>query len=168
MGLLGDAGHAPEGAGLFAPSAVLVDVATGTVVPLLRRRNESILRTAVRWGIVGALLVELPFLAVLPFVHMDTAVLVFLAVSLWKFGAGFGAWFGAMAGQERGLEPELATAYERHLASGRWLVTARAGRRERPQTRGALMESGASDVRDVQGTFIVKPPPRTKRAFAFP
>ena len=59
----------------------------------------------------------------------------------------------AIAAEERGLLPEHIDEYERHLAGGRYLLAADVRWQERPHVRGAMLESGASLVRDVVGTF---------------
>ena len=81
----------------------------------------------------------------------------FMLASVWKFGAAFGAWLGIMYGGERGLDQDTAEDYEAHLAAGRWVVAADVRRRDRQSARGALVESGALEARDVRGTFEPKP-----------
>ena len=157
--LLADAGYRPE---LLAPSSD--EVVRPTV---LRHRSELILRSAVRWGIGGALIVEVSFLIAMLLMLVDTNVRVFIGVTVWKFGAALGAWIGAVAASESGLDSELAAEYETHLAQGRCVLSADVRRRDRPFARGALVESGAVEVRDVVGTFEVKRPKATKSSPVF-
>jgi hypothetical protein len=124
----------------------------GFAGPLLRR-GDILLRTMIRWGVIGALIIEAPWLIALLMLPVDTNVKVFLAATVWKVGAIFGAWFGVIAAEERGLLPEHIDEYERHLADGRCLLAADVRWAERPHVRGAMLESGATDVRDVVGTF---------------
>ena len=124
----------------------------GFAGPLLRR-GDTLLRTTIRWGVIGALVIELPSLIALLMLPVDINVKVFLAATVWKVGAIFGAWLGAIAAEERGLLPEHIDEYERHLARGRYVLAADVRWQERPHVRGAMLESGASLVRDVVGTF---------------
>lgn len=127
------------------------------VTPPLLERGESMLRTGVRWAIAGALAVEIPFVAFFLMLPADNAVKVLMLASAWKFGAAFGGWLGMMFGGERGLEQETAEAYRFHLGEGRWVVAADVRRRDRAIARGAMVESGALEARDIRGTFEPKP-----------
>ena len=71
-------------------------------------------------------------------------------------GALFGGMLGAVVGSHRGLEPEVAKGYESHLSNGAYVFAVRVDRKDAPHTRGALIETGAFDVRDVEGNFIAK------------
>lgn len=131
--------------------------------PVLISKGESILGTAVRWGIAGAVGVEVPSLVLIMVLPVDVNVKVLLGATVWKFGAAFGAWLGAMAGAEHGVEGELARAYEVQLRNGRWLVAAAASGRQARHTRGAMLESGALEARDVDGTLEMRVPKRQRQ-----
>ena len=121
-----------------------------------KQRGEVMLRAAVKWGIIGALLVEVPSLAVLLLLPVDVNVKVLMGATVWKFGAAFGGWIGAMSAGERGLDAERAEDYEEELMSGRRILAVNVARRDRRFARGAILESGALEVRDVVGTFETK------------
>ena len=145
------AGFAPEELTLLAPPAA------GRAAAPLAQRGELMLRAAVRWGIIGALAVEVPSVIVLLLLPVDINVKVLMAATMWKFGAGFGAWLGAASAGERGLDQEVAEDYEARLERGGWVLGADVRRRDRPFARGVMLESDAFDVRDVIGTFEAKP-----------
>ena len=137
--------------------------ADGSTPPThLRLRGESMLRGAVRWGIIGALITEVPMIVLLFFLPVDVNVKVLLASTVWKFGGAFGAWIGAIAASERGLEPDEAARYQVLLEHGNWVLSAGVRRRHRASTRGAMLESDALYVLDVRGTFEAKPPARVR------
>jgi hypothetical protein len=121
-----------------------------------KHRGEVMLRAAMKWGIIGALIVELPFLALLMVLPVDVNVKVFMGSTVWKLGAAFGAWIGAMSAGERGLDSERAEDYEEELINGRRLLSVNVASRDRRFARGAILESGALEVRDLVGTFEVK------------
>ena len=91
-------------------------------------------------------------------------VQVLLASTLWKIGTLFGGMLGAIVGANRGLESQVAHRYEKHLAQGAFALAARVNHRDAPHTRGIFIESGAFDIRNVEGNFIAKeePNPREK------
>ncbi len=153
--LLGAAGY--EGGEIAALSPPSGPPAVDSLTPPLLQRGESMLRTGVRWGIVGALAAELPFVALFLLVSVDSTIMVIMLASMWKLGAGFGGWLGVMYGGERGLDQDTAEDYESLLAAGRWVVAADVRRRDRLSARGAMVESGALEARDVRGTFEPKP-----------
>lgn len=126
--------------------------------PRLARRGERMLRAAIKWCVLGSLVVEIPTLIALLLVPLDINVKVLLGATLWKFGAGFGAWLGAMSAGEQGLDDERAAEYEGLLAEGYSLVAVDVRPRRRPGVRGALLESGALSLRDLRGTIALKPP----------
>ena len=145
----------------YQPERLLLLAAVDGEHPPLRQRPECIFRWAVRWGIAGALVVEIPVLVALVFAPIDLGFRIFLAASVWKVGGLFGAWFGLLLGQDHGLEPEVAQRYERHLAQGRAVLAVRTPRRGMPGARGMLLESGALEARDLDGTFELKAPWRS-------
>ncbi len=145
----------------IAVARALPDDAPGP--PRLERRGERMLRGAVKWGILGSLLVEGPSLVAVIAFPLDLNVKVLVAATMWKFGAAFGSWIGAMAATEEGLDDEVAAEYEHHLACGRSLIAVDVPARLRPGVRGALLESGALGVRDVRGAFALKRPARSAR-----
>ena len=118
-----------------------------------RRHNEFILRGAVKWGIIGALVIEIPALILLLMLPIGLNAKVLMGSTVWKFGAGFGAWLGAATAADRGLDSERADDFQRDLTSGRRIVTVDIAGRDRRSARGALIESGAVEVRDLYGTF---------------
>lgn len=154
--LFGTAGYATETLTLLAPTEL------GRRAAPLTQRGELMLRAAVRWGIIGALVVEVPSVIAMLLLPVDVNVKVLMAAIMWKFGAGFGAWFGAASAGERGLEQEVAEDYEARLERGGWVLAVDVRRRDRPFARGVMLESDAFDVRDVIGTFETKPEPGPK------
>ncbi len=161
------AGHLFDAAGI-APEelTLLVPPATGRAAVPLAQRGELMLRAAVRWGIIGALAVEVPSVIVLLLLPVDINVKVLMAATMWKVGAGFGAWLGAASAGERGLDQEVAEDYEARLERGGWVLGIDVRRGDRPFARGVMLESDAFDVRDVIGTFEAKPVPGPKRSRA--
>lgn len=131
--------------------------------PRLARRGETMLRAAVKWGILGSLIIEVPSLVALLVVQMDLNIKILLAATVWKFGAAFGSWIGAMSAGEDGLDDEHAAEYEALLSAGYALIAVDVRARHRPGIRGALLESGATSLRDVRGTFVLKQPPGAGR-----
>ena len=125
-------------------------------VPTLRQKPECIFRSAVRWAIIGALAVELPVVLGLFFLPVSAGVRIFMAASVWKAGGLIGAWLGVLLGQDHGLELEVAQRYERHLRQHRVVLAVRAQPRSLREARGMLLESGASEVHDVDGTVESK------------
>lgn len=157
--LLMDAGYMADRVVLLSPNQ-----AGENIPPLhLRQRGESMVRGAVRWGIIGALVTEVPLVIALLFLPVDVNVKVLLASTVWKFGGAFGAWLGVMAASEHGLESEVASRYELLLNNGAWVLSADVRRKHRSFARGAMLESDALDVLDVHGTFEVKPLPVAAR-----
>lgn len=154
--LFGTAGYATETLTLLAPTEL------GRRAAPLTQRGELMLRAAVRWGIIGALVIEVPSVIAMLLLPVDVNVKVLMAAIMWKFGAGFGAWFGAASAGERGLEQEVAEDYEARLERGGWVLAVDVRRRDRPFARGVMLESDAFDVRDVIGTFETKPEPGPK------
>ena len=140
-----------------AQVAIMGPAGATSVTPPLLERGESMLRSGVRWAIAGALAVEIPFVTIFMFLPTGGAVKFLILASAWKLGAIFGAWLGMMFGGGRGLEQETAEDYSRHLGAGRWLVAADVPRRDRSWARGAMLESGALEARDIPGTFEPKP-----------
>ena len=124
--------------------------------PALRQRAECIFRWTAWGAAAGALAVELPVLATVFLLPIGFNIQVFLAATLWKMGVVLGAMVGVLLGQEHGLEPEVARLYETHLREGRLVLAVRVRRRDLPHARGILLESGAMEVRDEEGTFEPK------------
>ncbi len=152
------AGQLFDAAGIAAEELTLLPPpAAGRAPAPLAHRGELMLRAAVRWGIIGALVVEVPSVIALLILPVDVNVKVLMAAIMWKFGAGFGAWFGAASVAERGLDQEVAEDYEARLERGGWVLGVDVSRSDRPFARGVMLESDAFDVRDVIGTFETKP-----------
>ena len=151
--LFGATGYTAQTLTLLAPPE------TATRAAPLTQRGELTLRAAVRWGIIGALVIEVPSVIAVLLLPVDINVKVLMAAIMWKFGAGFGAWFGAVSAGERGLDQEVAEDYEARLERGGWVLAVNVRRGDRPFARGVMLESDAFDVRDVIGTFETKPAP---------
>ena len=153
-----------DAAGYRAELTLLSPPGADRLAAPLAQRGELMLRAAVRWGIIGALVVEVPSVIALLLLPVDINVKVLMAATMWKFGAAFGAWFGAASAGERGLDQEVAEDYEARLEQGGWVLGADVRRGDRPFARGVMLESDAFDVRDVIGTFETKPAPDPKPA----
>ena len=126
--------------------------------PRLARRGETMLRSAIKWGIWGSLIIEIPSLiALLIFPsrreRQDSARCDGPGSSALRSAHGSGRWLSP----RRAWMTRTAADYEAHLADGRTLVAVDVRSRHRPGIRGALLESGALSVRDVRGTFVLKP-----------
>ncbi len=128
-----------------------------TPTPPLLERGESMLRNGLRWGIWGALICEIPFILLFIFLAADNAVKIIILATSWKFGAAFGGWLGMMFGSERGLDQELAESYLNRLDQGKWIVSADTVESQQRHVRGAMLESGATEARDIRGTVEPRP-----------
>ncbi len=126
----------------------------------LMERPEAMWPCALKWGLIGSLVAEAGVLAWVLVAFDDWGVQVLLAATLWKFGTLFGGLFGAIAGADLGLESRGVRRYERHLAAGCVALAARVKDRHRMLARGAFIESGAFDVRSVEGRFMAREKPR--------
>ena len=124
--------------------------------PLLER-GESMLRTGLRWGLWGALICEIPFIFLFILITADNPVKVIILATSWKFGAAFGGWLGMMFGSERGLDQEIADNYLNTLIGGKWVVAVDVTKSQYRNVRGAMLESGATEARDIRGTLEAKP-----------
>ena len=122
----------------------------------LTERPEGMWPAALKWALVGSLLAEVGLLAWVLVAFDSWGIQVLLAATLWKFGALFGGLFGAIAGADLGLESSSVRRYERHLAAGWVTLAARVRNQHRMLARGAFIESGAFDVRSVEGRFIAR------------
>ncbi len=145
------------GAGCRGTALTLLSPSTGPRTRL-RHRGDVMLRSAVRWAVYGSLIVEVPTLIVLFILPVDINVRVFMGSTVWKIGAAFGAWLGGALVSEQGLDAETADEHESYLAEGLYILAASVRGADRPFARGAMIESGAADVRDVAGSFIVRSP----------
>ena len=122
----------------------------------LLERPEMVWPWAIRGALIGSLAVEVPVL-IWVFLAFDSwGIQVFLASTLWKIGTLLGGMLGAIIGLDRGLEPEIAHRYQEHLALGTMVLAARVRHRDAPQARAIFIESGAFDVRNVEGRFIAR------------
>ena len=146
------------GAGYRGPALTLLSPAAAGPRTRLRHRGDVMLRSAVRWAVYGSLIVEVPTLIVLFILPVDINVRVFMGSTVWKIGAAFGAWLGGALVSEQGLDEEAADEHEIYLAEGFYILAANVRGTDRPFARGAMIESGAADVRDVAGSFIVRSP----------
>ena len=61
-----------------------------------------------------------------------------------------------LVGADRCLEAQVAQRYEKHFARRAFALAARVNHRDAPQTRGIFIESGAFDIRNVEGSFVAK------------
>ncbi len=114
---------------------------------------------ALKWGLIGSIVVEVPVLIWVLLAFDSWGMQLFLAVSLWKFGTLFGGMLGAIAGSDRGLESNVARRYEEHFAQVAAALAARVDLRDAPQARAIFLESGAFDIRNVEGRFIARKDP---------
>ena len=122
----------------------------------LMERPEGMWPCGLRWALIGSIVVEVPVLIWVLLAFDSWGVQVLLASTLWKFGTLFGGMLGAIVGADRGLEAPVAHRYHKHLAQGALALAARVDHRDAPQTRGMYIESGAFDIRNVEGTFTAK------------
>ena len=125
----------------------------------LMHRPEGMWPCALKWGLIGSIVVEVPVLIWVLLAFDSWGMQLFLAVSLWKFGTLFGGMLGAIAGSDRGLESNVARRYEQHFAHGAVALAARVDQKDAPQARVIFLESGAFDIRNVDGRFIAKTVP---------
>ena len=123
---------------------------------------------ALRGALVGSLVVEVPVLIGVFLAFDSWAMQLFLGSTLWKIGALFGGLLGAVVGSHRGLESTVAHRYHQHLLRGAFVLVARVSHRDAPQARGIIIESGAFDIRNVEGNFIAKEPPSDKKRIPEP
>ena len=130
----------------------------------LMERPDGTWPCALRWALVGSCIVEVPVLIWVLLAFDSWGIQVLLAVSLWKFGTLFEGLLGAIVGSDQGLESDVARAYESHLVHGNLVLAARVAHADAPQARGVMIESGAYDVRNVSGRFIVTKGPVEDRA----
>ena len=165
--MLHDIGYSPSDLDL-----VSMDGADDSALtPLLNRvrpgrlleRPEGVWPWAIRGALIGSLAVEVPVL-IWVFLAFDSwGIQMFLASTLWKIGTLLGGMLGAIIGLDRGLEPQVAHRYQEHLALGTRSLAARVRHSDAPQTRAIFIESGAFDVRNVEGRFIVKKSSNTRK-----
>ena len=127
----------------------------------LMQRPEGMWPSGLRWALIGSVAVEVPVLIWVLLAFDSWAIQVFLGSTLWKFGTLFGGILGAIAGADRGLEANVARRYEEQLGHGALALAARVHHRDARLARGILIESGAFDVRNVEGSFIPKGTPTT-------
>lgn len=125
----------------------------------LMERPEGTLPYALRWAVIGSLVVEIPVLIWVIIAFGSWGIQVFLGSTLWKFGAFFGGLLGAIVGADRGLESEAVHRYQEQLALGAFALAARVEHRDAPYARGIFIESCAFDIRTVEGRFIAKSEP---------
>ena len=138
-----------------ALSALLLQVRPGR----LMERPEGMWPCALWWASIGSCVMEVPVLICVLVVFDSWAIQLLLRSTLWKFGALFGGIFGAIVGSDRGLEANAAHRYEKHLAHGSIVLAARVHHNDAPHARGIFIESGAFDIRNVEGRFIAKGSP---------
>ena len=122
----------------------------------LMQTPEGTWPCALRGALIGSLAIEVPVLICVLLAFDSWAIQVFLASTLWKIGALFGGLLGAVVGSHRGLEGAVAHRYEKYLDLGAIALAARVEHLDAPQARGIFIESGAFDIRNVEGQFIAK------------
>ena len=84
----------------------------------LLQRPEGMWPCALRWALIGSIVVEIPVLVWVLLAFDSWGIQVLLGSTIWKVGTLFGAILGAIAGKERGLESRDARRYETSLAQG--------------------------------------------------
>jgi hypothetical protein len=160
---LHDAGYPPRDLDLVsrdgAPRPNLSSLLGRVRAGRLMERPEGMWPCALRWGVVGSVVAEVVVLAWVLLAFDSWPVQLFLASTLWKFGALFGGMLGAIAGADVGLESQIGRQYEKQLAQGAVGLAVRVRGRDAPLARGLFIESGAHDVRRVEGRFIAKAAP---------
>ena len=161
--LLRSAGYGPRDLDLVSIDAGrqpdlpdLPDLLSRVRLGRLMERPEGMWPAALRWGLLGSLVVEVGVLIWVLLTFDSWAIQVFLASTCWKLGAMFGGMLGAIVGADAGLESQAVRRYEKHFAVGAIALAARVRGPDRMMTRGAFIESGAFDVRSVEGRFIAK------------
>ena len=158
--MLHDVGYSPSDLDLVsvdgADDSALAHLLNHVRPGRLLERPEGVWPWAIRGALIGSLAVEVPVL-IWVFLAFDSwGIQVFLASTLWKIGTLLGGMLGAIIGLDRGLEPKVARRYQEHLALGTRVLAARVRHGDAPQTRAIFIESGAFDVRNVEGRFIAK------------
>ena len=128
----------------------------------LLEQPDAMWPCAFRWGVAGSVLVEISVLIWVLLAFDSWGIQVFLASTIWKLGGILGGMLGAMVGAFRGLRSEIARSYIMHLEHGSLALVVRIKNLDAPFARGVLIESGAYDIRNVEGSFV--PKPASKRA----
>ncbi len=161
--MLRSAGYLASDLDVISQEAVVDIDPPGRFRPILTsrlmQRPEGMWRCGLRWALIGTCVVEVPVLIWVLVAFDSWGIQVFLASTLWKLGTLFGGMLGAIVGAFRGLESDVAQRYDKSLSRGAVALVARVAQRDAPQTRGILIESGAYDIRNVEGDFISKEPP---------
>ncbi len=110
----------------------------------------ALLRYALVGALIGSLIVEVPVVLWLAISQVESVGMqVVIAVGVWKLGAVVGGLFGLMYGQDHGMDPDVAIEYEGYLKQGAYLVLINVRGERAYKARGILIESGATQVRDL-------------------
>ncbi len=165
--MLHAAGHAPSDLDLVSKKAVndshLLTLLRHVHLGKLMERPEGMWPCALRWAIIGSVVVEVPVLIWVLLAFDSWGIQLFLGLTLWKFGTIFGGILGAIAGANRGLESGVVHRYEKHFSQGAFALAARVKHCDAPQARGIFMESGAYDIRNLEGDFRAKKEPAAQK-----
>ena len=174
--LLRDSGYRERRLGLFArfpgegearPSS---DAAGPVQTEKLRDGGDLMWRLALRGALwaSGAVFAVSLVVAVVWLESLSSRV--FLVSTVWKIGAVVGGFVGFFMAYERGVSAELAHFYLENMRLGRVIVAARVGSSaaECQHARGLLLESGAIDVRDIEGTLEAVSARRHRRPSLLP
>ncbi len=153
-GLLREAGYKRSEVRVVFRNAIrnpaLLSSAKHTKSARLTDTHTALLRYALTGALMGSFLVEIPIALWLAIAKIDSVGMrVVIAVGVWKLGAVIGGLFGLMYGQDHGIDPDVATEYDPYLRRGDYLVLINVRREQASKARGILIESGATQVRDL-------------------
>ncbi len=118
--------------------------------------GELVLPMALKGAVVGSAIVFfLSIIFSLLLVKSLSHQLMIISM-VWKVGGMVGSYVGLAVGYERGMSSEMIRYYSKQVELGRVVLATRVRRRHLSNIRGILLESGALEVRDVQGSFEAK------------
>lgn len=153
-GLLREAGYKRSEVRIVSRNVIRTPAIAGSVK--LTKTNRltdtpaALLRYALTGALIGSFLTEIPIVMWLAIAKMESVGMqVVIAVGVWKLGATLGGLFGLMYGQDHGIDPDVATEYDPYLRKGDYLVLINVRRERASKGRGILIESGATQVRDL-------------------
>ncbi len=154
VGLLRGAGYKRSEVHLVSRIAIRTPFLLGSVrhtrTARLTDTPAALLRYALIGALIGSLIVEIPIVLWLAIAKLDSVGMqVVIAVGVWKLGAVIGGLFGLMYGQDHGIDPDVSIEYDGHLQKGAYLVLINVHGERAGKARGILIESGATQVRDL-------------------
>ena len=156
--MMRDAGYPPLALDLASkgpvPHPALLSLVRHVHLGRLTERPERMWPYALRCALIASILVEIVVLVWVLLYFDSWGTQALLSLTIWKFGALFGGMLGAIIGADRGLESNMVRLYERHLSEGALALAARVRSRDAPNARGIFLETGAYDIRNVEGNFI--------------